>query len=432
MQSVVVLGGGLAGMSAALQLAAAPRRFGPITLVEQGRELGGLAGGFEQDGRAYPLGYHHILDRDDTLLGHLGLLGLLERVSWRRIRMLFEVGGRIHDLRRLGGLLSFPLGLVDKARFAWLLARAARKADWSDWDARSAAELVDAWAGAKVRERMFEPLTRIKFGLPCREVSASWLGARLHHREGSAPLGRIPGASWTKLLCDGLAAELARCGVVARTATRVVALESSEGRVTAARLSDGTTLRGDLFVSALPTVVWCALAPDEATPALREVRYTALVSAIAAAPADGLPDFYWLNCLDPGSAASGLFRLDGLDPSLARPGEAILNFVTHLPGRDDERFAAGDETWLARFGADFTRLFRRPFRPRWTRVNRLGLYSPVFRLGYRNPPVRSATFANVWFAGNYRSHPTVASTGTALRSGIEAAEAIVAAQRAAG
>ena len=38
---------------------------------------------------------------------------------------------------------------------------------------------------------------------PASEVSGAWLGARLHYREGSAPLGYIPGANWTKVLCDG-------------------------------------------------------------------------------------------------------------------------------------------------------------------------------------------------------------------------------------
>lgn len=53
------------------------------------------------------------------------------------------------------------------------------------------------------------------------------------------------------------------------------------------------------------------------------------------------------------------------------------------------------------------------------------MYSPVFVPEYRNPPMRSTTLQNVYFAGNYMTFPSVASTGTALQSGLETASAIL-------
>jgi hypothetical protein len=53
------------------------------------------------------------------------------------------------------------------------------------------------------------------------------------------------------------------------------------------------------------------------------------------------------------------------------------------------------------------------------------MYSPVFYRGYRNPPLRSATFSNLYFGGNYRTFPSIVSTGTALRSGLETAQAML-------
>jgi protoporphyrinogen oxidase len=179
---VVVLGGGLSGAATAYTLARAGLR--DITLVESGATLGGLAGSFEQEGHFYPLGYHHILHRDRTLLFFLDRIGALDRVRWRRIRMLFYLGGEHYDLASPKGFLRFPMSLADKLRFARLMLRAFRKRNWSEWEDRSAAELVDEWAGPGVRQALFEPLTRLKFELPCSEVSGAWLGARLHFREG--------------------------------------------------------------------------------------------------------------------------------------------------------------------------------------------------------------------------------------------------------
>ena len=119
--------------------------------VGGGSALGGLAGSFERDGHFYPLGYHHILHRDRALLYFLELLGALPRVRWRRIRMLFHLDGAFYDLGTPSGFLGFPMTLADKARFVRLMAAAFNKRDWSDWEDRSAAELIDSRAGPGVR-----------------------------------------------------------------------------------------------------------------------------------------------------------------------------------------------------------------------------------------------------------------------------------------
>jgi protoporphyrinogen oxidase len=421
---VVVVGGGLAGIGAAWALAQAgvPR----IAIVERGPELGGLAGTFERDGRFYPLAYHHVLSRDRTLLWFLERLGALPRVRWRRISMRFQHGGRLWDLRRASELLRFPLPLADKARLVRLMAKSFAKSDWSDWIGRDSAALLDEWAGPRVRETLFEPLTRLKFGLPCDQVSAAWMGARLHHREGSAPLGFVPGTNWTRVLCEGLTGLLRERGIAIRVGAEVAALEVDGDRVRAARLTDGTALASHAFVCALPTTVYRRLVPADATPRLDAIRYTAIVSMVCATRQPVEPWFYWLNLTALECSACGLFRLDALNPTIGAPGEACLNFVTHVPAHDRSFLARSDDELVRGYAADFRRLFGRELDPAWVRITRLPHYSPVFDVPFANPPVRSASWRNVWFAGNYRTFPSVASTGTALASGLDAAQAILA------
>ena len=81
--------------------------------------------------------------------------------------MLFQLGGAAYDLGTPAGFLRFPMSLRDKAGFVRLMLTAFRRSDWSDWQDRSAAELVDNYAGPGVREAIFERLTRLKFELPC-------------------------------------------------------------------------------------------------------------------------------------------------------------------------------------------------------------------------------------------------------------------------
>ena len=422
--AVVVLGGGLSGVAAAYALARAGLT--DITVVERGPALGGLAGSFERDGHFYPLGYHHILHRDRTLLFFLDLIGALPAVRWRRVRMLFHLGGRAYDLGSPAGFLGFPMSLRDKAGFVRLMLKAFNKRDWSDWLDRSAADLVDTYAGAGVREALFERLTRLKFELPCAEVSGAWLGARLHYREGSAPLGYIPGANWTKVLCEGVTRLLGEAGVKIRLDSAVTRLVPDGARVREAELSSGEHIGGDIFVSTVPTEVYRRLLPDDRTAELDRIRYSALISLVCATRQAVDDRSYWINLASLDRTACGIFLLSSLNPTIGRPGDTCVNFVTHLRGRDRPLFHASDDELLARYRDDFRAVFGFDLDPFWTHVARVPMYSPVFGRSFRNPPVRSASWENVYFGGNYRAFPSIVSTGTALGSGLETGGAILA------
>ena len=421
--SVVVLGGGLSGVATAYALAQAGLT--DVSIIESGPTLGGLAGSFEREGHFYPLGYHHILHRDRTLLFFLDLIGALGQVRWRRIRMLFHLGGKGYDLGSPEGFLRFPMKAVDKLRFVRLMLRTFRKRDWSDWEGRSAAELVNRWAGPGVREALFERLTRLKFDLPCEQVSGAWLGARLHFREGSAPLGYIPHANWTKVLCDGVTSLVEKAGVSIHTRSRIRRLHTDGDRMVAAELESGERIGGDLFVSSIPTETYMQLVPSDQTPQLERVRYTALLSVICATRQTVHPDAYWTNLASLDRTAGAIFLLSSLNPTIGRPGDTCVNFVTHLPGRHHALFGASDQELTARYLEDFQSIFGFALEPFWTHISRVPMYSPVFSRDFRNPPIQSTSWRNVYFAGNYRTFPSIVSTGTALGSGVAAAAALL-------
>lgn len=421
---VIVLGGGMAGIGAALELLAAGWA---VDLVEAGSELGGLAGSFERDGADYPLGYHHILSTDRTLHEHLELVGVAPRVRWRRVRLLFQLDGRLHELGSPLGLLRFPLSTGAKLRFLRLMLRATARRDWSAWDGIDAATLVDRWACPEVRRVLFEPLARLKFGCSLAELSAAWLGARLHAREGASPLGYVPGTNWTRSLCDGLKRELLARGCALHLERPALGVEVRNDRAVGVEIAGGARLDADAVVSTVPVPIHRRLMPEDATPELQSIRYTALLSMVCAVPQQVAREFYWLNLSSLEHAACAIFRLDALNPTIGRSGETCLNFVTHLASHDEPLFATSDEELLARYRDDARAVLGIELDPRWIHVARVAHYSPIFARDYRNPPVRSTRLANVFYAGNYRTHPAVASTGTALESGRQAAAALRAA-----
>ncbi len=339
--------------------------------------------------------------------------------------MLFELGGELYDLASPRDFATLPMPWRAKAGFVRLMVRAFRKTDWSDWEGRSARELIDAWAGGQARQALFEPLCQLKFQLPSDDVSAAWLGARLHFREGSTPLGYIPGANWTKVLCDGMTNLVTRAGVDLRLNATAVALQASGGRTTGVVLDNGDLLTGDVFVSTVPPPVYLRLAPADDTSHLASVAYTALISVVCSVPRVDVPPFYWLNLSSLRTTAAAIFRLDALNPTIGRDDEMCFNFVSHLNGANRTLFGLTDDELMARYLDDFQSLFGIRLSPEWVHVARVPMYSPVFDRDFRNPPLQSATYRNVFFAGNYRTYPSVASTGTALASGLSVAAAIL-------
>ena len=184
---VIVLGGGLSGAAAAYALAASGAA--DVTVLERGPTLGGLAGSFE---REPAISIRSATTISCTATGRCcsssSASARWPTVRWRRVRMLFHLGGRSYDLGTPGGLWSFPMSLGAKAGLVRLMLKAFGKRDWGDWQDRSAADLVDTYAGAGRREALFERLTRLKFELPVRRGERRLAGR-------AAPLSRRLGAA---------------------------------------------------------------------------------------------------------------------------------------------------------------------------------------------------------------------------------------------
>jgi protoporphyrinogen oxidase len=396
-----------------------------ITVLERAAEAGGLAGSFEREGHDYPLGYHHILERDIPLLYFLDVMGALPDVRWRKIKMLFRQGEKNYDLAHPIDFLKFPMSFIDKLFFARLMLKAFSKSNWDEWHDKSAADLVQKYASQGVLDGIFESLTQLKFNLPASDVSGAWMGARLHYREGSMPFGYVPNENWTKIVCDGMVHLLEEEGVKVRTNAAISNIHTDGQRITEVELSNGEKVSGDIFVSTIPTNYYSSILPEDETHGLREVKYTALISAICATDQEIDPEFYWMNLSGCDHAACGIFKLDSLNPAIGRSGDACINFVTHLNNRGMDMFSMSDEELIEAYSADFKRVFGMELKARWFNIARVPEYSPILYRNFQNPLPKSTHFNNVYFAGNYRTFPSIVSTGSALGSGVEVGKLIL-------
>ena len=130
-----------------------------------------------------------------------------------------------------------------------------------------------------------------------------------------------------------------------------------------------------------------------------------------------------LPTLDHG--ACGIFKLDSLNPGIGQPGDACINFVTHLNNRGMDMFSMSDEELIRLYSEDFERVFGMKLKARWFNIARVAEYSPILYKNFQNPLAQSTHFDNVYFAGNYRTFPSIVSTGSALGSGVEVGKLIL-------
>jgi len=278
MKRVVVIGGGLAGIAAALDCAAADAQ---VTLVEVRPRLGGAAYSFERDGLWLDNGQHVFLrccDAYRALLDRLGSAG--DTVLQDRLELPVLAPGRPAAwLRRTGlpaplhlagSLLRYrhlsPAERIAVVRAAAALGRvdpddpAADGRSFGDW-------LKERGQSPAAVEAVWELIGRPTLNLSARDASLA--AAAFVFRVGlleradagdigyaRAPLQRIHG--------DAALVALQSAGVEVRLSWRATAIEHHDGHFTVAGASD--RLDADAVVAAVPHERAAGLLPSGAIP----------------------------------------------------------------------------------------------------------------------------------------------------------------------
>lgn len=274
---VAVVGGGLAGVTAALRCA---RAGCAVTLLEARPRLGGLAGSFRRGRLDVDTGQHVFLrccTAYRALLDELGV-GDLVTLQPRLDVPVLAPGHRPSRLRRTGlpaplhlagALLRYrPLGVADRFRLvpAALALRAVEPGDPAA-DRRSFAD----WLGEHgQRDRAVEVLWDLigTATLNARAASVSLAMAATVFRLGLLTDAAAGDIGWAReplgRLHDVAAGHaLAALGADVRTATRVRAVARSAGgwRIAVGHPGEGEDVRADRVVCAVPPAAAARLLP---------------------------------------------------------------------------------------------------------------------------------------------------------------------------
>jgi protoporphyrinogen oxidase len=426
---VVIVGGGIAGATAALRLAEAGRE---VVVFEGGDRLGGLVVSFEVAGTPLECFYHHVFPHESHIRALIDELGLTSKLAWLPSTMGVLTGGKLWPFTTPLDILRFgPMTVAERIRMGIGGLRLQRWKDWESLDTVPAQEwLTKATGPAAVRE-LWEPLLRAKFGAAAPEVPAAWMWGRFDQRRGARKgsgekLGYLRGGF--RQVFDGLSARLDSLGVEVRTNSRAAAITADDGQVIGVR-GDGGDVEAAavLYTGALPGIAKL-VPPEYADPKWADAQGMGVVCSVIETDRP-MTDVYWTNVCDPAAGFGAIIEHTNLVPSSDYGGRHVTYLGRYFTAAEANiattDAAALTDTWLDNLEAVYPRFDRssvtavHPFKTPYA--------APLVTLGYRSRiPELRARLQGLYVATTAQIYPADRGMSEGVRLGSEAAAAIVA------
>ena len=297
---VAIVGAGILGMSAAYRLAQAGVS---VAVFERSRDLGGLVGSFDLDGRPVDRFYHVILPTDDRVIGLSKEVGLGDRFRFRPTKVGFYGDGRLFSMTSPLEFLRFPLfGPAARARLASFVVRCQMTTSYTALDDEPLLDWLRKTSGRRVTERLWKPLLDSKFDGRYDDLPATYIWARSRRmattrdRSGREVMGWIEGVD--QRLVAALERRIRELGGKVHPGTAVSRIVSENGRATGV-VAEGSFVPADHVLCTLaPPQARTLLAPDLAARVGPDTcRYLGVICLLLRTSRSVSP-YYHLNITD--------------------------------------------------------------------------------------------------------------------------------------
>ncbi len=291
---IAVVGGGLAGLSAAYDLLRAGHE---VTIFEASDRTGGLAAGFIDENWDWYLEhfYHHLFQSDKAILDLVEELGIKDKVFFPTPRTSIWHKGQIYPFSNPIDWFKFPgYNLWDFFRFGVVGAFLRYTKFWRHLEKETAVSWTRRWYGQKIHDISWKPLLIGKFGDYYEQVNMAWLWARLHVRSFS--LGYFEGGF--QFFVDVLTTAVEARGGQIRLQAPVECIRPEEGRL-AVQVGKETVVFDQVLFTTSPNLL-SRLAPDlppDYLSGLQKLHSMGAVVLVLALEKPLMADTrtYWLN-----------------------------------------------------------------------------------------------------------------------------------------
>ncbi len=431
---IIVVGAGLAGLSAGYELAKAGHS---VTILERRKDVGGQVGTFMVGGTRLEGFYHHIFRGDTDVIDLVTGLGLADRLQWIESKVGFYHGGKLYDFVTPLDLLRFsPIGILDRVRLGLVGLYLRRYRDWQRLERTTAKEWIIRRAGRRNYDVVWGPLLRGKFGEMADDVGMVWFWGKIHQRFASRggglgqkeKLGYLQGSYG--LMVDGMVQRLRDMGaqvLTDATATRIVA---DGGRVSGVEVKGRGVLPCDRVVATVPSHAMLELTPGisgDYRRLLESARYQWAV-CLAMVLSHPLSHIYWLNMSDPTMPFVAAIEHTNFIPPSEYGGKHLLYLSNYVSPDSPLTTMSAEE--LAKLYAPHLRKINPAFQEDWiqeTYVFRDAAGQPMVGTNYSsNVPPHRTPIAGLYLANTTQIYPQDRGMNYSLRLGKSVAAEVLA------
>ena len=352
-----IIGAGITGLSAAYFFA---RKNYKVRIFEQASDVGGLAGSFSVNGTYLEKYYHHSFEGHTELIRLLDELNIKDRYISTNVKTGFYFNGAIYPFVSAKDLIQFkPLKMINRFRLGLTSLLMMQITDWKKLESKNALEWLERYSGQQVREVIWEPLLKMKFGDNYSNISAAWLWNRVVDRKtgnsGKDVLGYIRGG-YQKLF-DALIKDIRNQNGEIITESPVEQIEVKNERCTGVQ-ANGKFYDGDIVLSTVSTPNFLAISPflpSEYSETIKKIKYQGSVCVVIQLK-KALSEYYWINISDPNSPFVGIIEHTNFIPAEAY-GNKHLVYLTSYSSPQSDIFSKSDEQIYGQFSNYLKNLF---------------------------------------------------------------------------
>ena len=340
MMRVGVIGAGISGLTTALALA---QNGHEVEVFEREAEVGGLISTFDLAGTRIERYYHFLCGGDTGYFELCRMLGLANRIVFRKASTGFFYEGREYGFTTPLDLLRFtPIPLSQRIRFGLFALEARWRREWQQLDEIMARPWLIDRIGQQAYDVIWHPLLALKFGDLHEKISAAWVWHRLYRvAQSKGKLGYLEGG--TGLLLDTLVDRIRAAGGIIHTQQAVSRILTEGNHVRGLKFANGDIFECDHVVSTLPLSILAHLLPPEQDAyrlTLQGIRYIGVVCIVLKLTQPVSRNF-WLNINDTRIPSNGIIEYTNLNRLDDRHGHIV--YVPYYVATDHPLYRASDE-----------------------------------------------------------------------------------------
>jgi len=350
---VVIIGGGLSGLSAAYDLG---KRGYHVVLLEQHDNLGGLASSFEFDGQTIERFYHFICRADYEYFEMLEELGISEALRWKTGVTKYFYDGALYNFSTPFDLIAFDaIPFWGRIRFGLNIIKDRYHKQWQTIDGISAKDWLIGKIGEKAYNVIWDPLLKVKFGEYYDQISAAWMWHRIWRVAKSRKyiwqpekLGYLKGG--TQTLVNALIEKIQQYpNVTIRKGMKVSELNVVEQQVNSIRLQNGEKIHCGYVISTIPlNNLKKMLSPAVAQDAIEQYDYIAVVCGLLKLK-HKITDGFWVNINDPHIPFNGIIEYSNLNQEICEGEDSGYVYIPYYLNENHPRYQFPDEQLIREF-----------------------------------------------------------------------------------